>query len=92
MTSLWVNSHACSSIHTPGCYAPSVYSSPLRNEFPFSFSTVMSDLIIESLCKCHGCVNCHRRPLIFTISMAGWAPYFSRVNMIHVIANVPLFR
>ena len=71
--------------------AASVYSRSLCNEFPFSFSTVMSDLNIEPLCsKWHGCVNSYRGPLVSTISVAGWEPYFSRVNSIRVIANVPI--
>ena len=67
-----------------------VYS-PLCNEFSFSLSTVMSVIIIEPRCwKCFCCANWYRRPLIFTILVAGWAPYFSMVNLFHVIANVPV--
>jgi len=51
----------------------------------------MSVIIIEPRCwKCYGCANWYRRPLIFTILVAGWAPYFSMVNLFHVIANVPV--
>ena len=67
-----------------------VYS-PLCNEFSFSLSTVMSVISIEPRCwKCYGCANWYRRPLIFTILVAGWAPYFSMVNLFLVIANVPV--